>query len=564
MYSRPKSNTTETLARAVATCSEKRRVFGVVLDATGHYKTDESYDYVTRLKIIDKTFNNLVRPGRNEVEPFVYVFIYSPNVELAPQIGRIGDIIRLDRFKFDVFDKKVKAVFHRKTSHWSLFDGRQNANALPILQSANGPGSPLLESDRRLLKKMRKWASEFFESRSLYKMSWLKRPIPKGIGKRNICELKDVDIIAKLLADISVKKDNDFYQRLVFVDKDKRIYLGELKGLLTGVDKGDVLKLRSITITAVGGTYKVGFSSYSNFMVLQKNFHDARELLSITKNITYDEEKLKKEFFQDLHLDKRDKEMIGPNTFIYSSDIKRTDQFDVVSQKNLQTVFPILKNFTFDVSSLNPMPKNRRFKRKSRNKKMILGSIVLSKHQNLKIKTLKQMEEILAKARDKRTPSKGKKQDLENYRVRVKIQGVEHQDFDLNFRLYSQERNRTWKLSGKLPKNLPDDTKVIFYNVFNLWDSSLASDSQKVPAYLITYNENPKYIFDLWRLLPDPLVVSDWTKLSQERKDKFRKCLKRLSKENKYFDFILQIAKADKGRTYLKIVDSMFWLAAQE
>ena len=540
-------------------------MFGVVLDATGHYKTDDSYDYVTRLKIIDHTFNALRRPGRNEVEPFVYVFIYSPSVELAPQIGRIGDIIRLDRFKFDVYEKKVKAVFHRKTSHWTLFDGRQNANAMPILQSANSPGSPLSESDRHLLKKMRLWASGFFESRSLYKMSWLKRPLPKGSRKNTICQLKDVDIIAKLLADISVKKDKDFYQRLVFVDNEKRIYLGELKGLLTGVDKGDVLKLRSITITIVNGTYKVSFSSYSNFMVLQKNFSDARELLDITKSITYDQARLKREFFEDLHLDKRHKQMIGPNTFIYSSDLRRTSQIDVVSQQNLQTVFPILKNFTFDVSQVSPHGLGRRRStRRSSSRKPILGSVVLTKHAGLKISSLKEMEAVLSEAKGKRPSSRGKKAEPENYRVRVKIQGVEHQDFGLNFRLYSQSKNRTWKLASKKPKNLPSDTKVIFYNVFNFWDESLPSEEHKVPAYLITYNENPKYIFDLWRLLPDPLVVSDWLKLDDKRKERFEKCLQRLSKDGKYFDFVLQISRADKGRIYLKMVDSMFWLSAQK
>ena len=36
---------------------KKQFCIGVILDATGMYKTDNSFDYVCKLKIIDQTYN---------------------------------------------------------------------------------------------------------------------------------------------------------------------------------------------------------------------------------------------------------------------------------------------------------------------------------------------------------------------------------------------------------------------------------------------------------------------------------------------------------------------------
>lgn len=37
--------------------SHDQNLVGIILDATGNYKTDDSFDYVCKIKIIDKDFN---------------------------------------------------------------------------------------------------------------------------------------------------------------------------------------------------------------------------------------------------------------------------------------------------------------------------------------------------------------------------------------------------------------------------------------------------------------------------------------------------------------------------
>ena len=548
--SRPKKQKVPDLVDTIIMPKTQPLAYGVILDATGHYKTNESIDYVTRLRVIDHTLNAANKYLTSDITPFVYVFIYSQTVSTSPQIGRIGDVIRLQNFHFSSFENSPKAVFRLKQSSWDIFDGRKNANDLPVMSSHNERAG-LPEYEKKKLHKLRIWAELFFMKKSLYKMNWFKRQIPKMKKKTDIWEMKDVDIIAKLLADISVKKNKQFYQRLVFVDKEKNIFLAELKGLLTGIDRGDVLKLRSIGILFSNGQYKITFSSYSNFMVLQKYFKDAKDLIRYTKDISYDQKKLKTDFLKELHLSSRSKEMIGPNTFIYTTRNKQSDVLN--SKNNLEVIFPILKNFSYDVAKMGELT-SARISRKRESK---FSSAILAKHAKLKVFPLDKLLSYM-----KKVNSNKKKSDY--FRVQTTIESVENVDFDSNFKIFSPSKNKTWSINRENLNKIPDDAKVIFYNVFGLKDESLEENDNVVHGYLITYNENPKYIFDLWRLLPDPLVVKDWLGLEQSRKDKFTNCLQKLIDPKKKFDLILQIVEAEGGRVYLKIVDSIFWIIRQK
>lgn len=72
---------------------------GVVLDATGTYKTDDSFDYLCKIKIIDSTFNPLQKfSKKNKIEPFVMVFIFSPKIAFSPKVNFIGDIVYVKNF----------------------------------------------------------------------------------------------------------------------------------------------------------------------------------------------------------------------------------------------------------------------------------------------------------------------------------------------------------------------------------------------------------------------------------------------------------------------------------
>lgn len=47
----------EDLKSIVSAPGKNRSVVGVILDATGTYKTDDSYDFICKIKMIDNTHN---------------------------------------------------------------------------------------------------------------------------------------------------------------------------------------------------------------------------------------------------------------------------------------------------------------------------------------------------------------------------------------------------------------------------------------------------------------------------------------------------------------------------
>jgi hypothetical protein len=528
--------------------SEKLVVFGVIIDATGHYKTEDSKDYITRIKIIDHSLNINSKSLCKNLESFIYVFIYTETVNEAPQIGKMGDVIKLDNFYFNVFENTPKAVFKKKYSSWTIFDGRKNANNLPVMTS-HKMAKVLNEYEKSHIYKLRTWSETFFKTKSLYKMNWFKRRFPKGYNNA-LVSLEDVDLIVKLLVDVSVKKDKDFYQKMVFVDKKKNIYFAELKGLLTGVDKGDILKLRSIKIVKTAQEFKIEFSSYSNFMILQKYFYDAREIIQETKNTKFNQNKLINLFFEELHLEKRTKKMIGPNTYVYSTQ-KAQETSLKETKRSLEAIFPILKNFCYDLNLMEPIHSTSK---SSRNKEEYLGSTVLNKHKELPLTDLKSLVSLLKESKSSHVN--------DFYRVRVKLVSIENTKFKNNFKILSSKAGKTWPIDVH-DTTFPEDSKILFYNVFGMKDESLAKNDHPVHGYLITYNENPKYIFDLWRLLPDPLVIKDWLEISSERKKKFEQCIKKLISKNKEYEFIMQIIQVKGKKAYLKIVDSIFWILNQ-
>lgn len=88
-----------TLADIVENPTPKTSCVGVILDATGAYKTYDSIDYVTKLKIIDNTFN--YKDNETNYKSFIHVFIYSDTPEVGPRTNRVGDIIKLTNFDVD-------------------------------------------------------------------------------------------------------------------------------------------------------------------------------------------------------------------------------------------------------------------------------------------------------------------------------------------------------------------------------------------------------------------------------------------------------------------------------
>lgn len=85
-----------------------------------------------------------------------------------------------------------------------------------------------------------------------------------------IYELKDVDLLVKVVSSVQFFLDGSFYYKVAFADDKKRIYLSELmnSGNSLQLEKNSVLKLRSIKIFSVNETFRIDFYDYSDILIL--------------------------------------------------------------------------------------------------------------------------------------------------------------------------------------------------------------------------------------------------------------------------------------------------------
>lgn len=91
-----------TLSEVFNNPGKQQKTVGVIIDATRPFKTSRSFDYVTKLKIIDPTFNGSTNKALKDVKKnYIHVFVYSQKLEDAPSVNQIGEIVYLKRF--DVF-----------------------------------------------------------------------------------------------------------------------------------------------------------------------------------------------------------------------------------------------------------------------------------------------------------------------------------------------------------------------------------------------------------------------------------------------------------------------------
>lgn len=146
----------------------------------------------------------------------------------------------------------MKALYHKGQSEWAVFDGRKNANFLPISKSKTS-GVAITNTDKETIKSLRIWAEGFFAEETsnlvltkVKKMNWFARDETQNPKEGAVLEVKDVDLVAKLLCDVTYLVDNKLYHKLAFADEHRNLYYAEYAGHFDQVTEGDVVKLRSI------------------------------------------------------------------------------------------------------------------------------------------------------------------------------------------------------------------------------------------------------------------------------------------------------------------------------
>lgn len=540
------------LKSVVAKPGQYDSTIGIILDATGDYKTDDSYDYVTKIKIMDTTYNPAT--GKmNKKKGYVMAFVFSYKLSDTPHIRKLGDIILLRNFKFDNYKDIVKGYNSKTGSEWQIFDSRKNTPIHAISCSKEIP-SPLSIEEKTAITALKDWGYSFFAQTSLYELGWFEREISKKRSSNDVLLRKDIDMIVKVVQDVRTIVDGVVYDKLVFADKNRRMYFAELSGLGNDFELNSVVKLRSVTLTVTeDANDKIVFYNYSKILTLQSHFADTHTLQEATKDVSYSDKLLVRQFIQEFHLSQYESEEIAPQTYLYHLDKINVDLLEE-EKKQLVLSYPVLASFDTKDTSLNKDDKRQ------------YGTCVMKKYAGQEVHSVAQMNELLAECN-------GDAQKLSEHVNKTYVVEGQLRDFKYHksaemFKIYSPSANQTWELKDfeTAQQNGIEDLRIIVHNIVFL-KSENDNKEEPLPLYIATYDDNPQFIFDLWRVLPDYHSLSEWKPKNKNLAKKFTEfseCLKRVEEINKPYKFAVELTTSEPGKAYLRVIDTIFWFLKSE
>ena len=266
-------------------------------------------------------------------------------------------------------------------------------------------------------------------------MNWFKRdtPDPKT-AQGQVVEIKDIDLIAKLINDVVYIVDDQIYHKLAFADEEGLLYYAEYCGIFNDIEEGDIVKLRSICIIITPESRKVTFNNYSAVLKLNKGAVDHKRVQAATKKVKVDQKTLDNQEFLELHLDKMQKIQIGLNTFAFKS----TEEGAVVSgaklKKNLVRSIPTLNDYEHGDDDFL-YENNFGFKFLSKR-----GSAVLTKYSNQTYYTFKELFQIQEEIT--MNPDAAKKYQHQKFLIRGFILATEYDYIFQTAKLYSPSLNK--------------------------------------------------------------------------------------------------------------------------
>ncbi len=532
------------LADIAANPEKSKTVIGVILDATGSYKTDDSYDYVSKLKIIDPSYNPR-KKSNLKLRPYIMVFIFTPKLKDTPIIRRVGDIVFLKNFYFDNYEGMVKGIYKKSRSEWQILDCRSD-DIKPCIVSKEY--STDLKHYKDKIMQLRKWSRGFFKSYSLYDLSWFDLKIPEikaRKSKKTIHSLKDMDLIVKVLGSIHFIVDGASYYRIVFVDKKQNKYFAELKNLSTDIQDGSVVKLRSVVLYITDKSYKISFFNYSDILELQGYFKDYIDVTKATKSIKYEKSTLENTFLEEYHLEKSTKTKLTYNTYMFVPPNNNIS----LQPSQIVKKFRILEHFDIDplLGNLN------RPKMTSKSK---IGSLIMKTHSKLVYTPIKKLNSILDKVTKNSKSFKNYKH--KTFRVQARLVSMKSTDIKEVIKFYSKSISKTMNLKDfKSKRSSLNDLQVIFYNIFTFEDSQ-PKHKNSLKVYLITIDQNPQFIFDLWNVLPDTKDLNLYKNLKKSIANEFEQNLERMVKDKRNYDLVLQLSKNKNDTFYYRIIDTIF------
>jgi hypothetical protein len=152
-------------------------VMGVVVDCTTPHRKDPKKDYCLKLKIIDQS---------SITDPCI-VFLFSRSAEDFPQSIKVGDLLLLHKYQFEIWKESVQAKKQYKVlnSEFRFYTGEPSAEAYG--QIGNQPALDDFDSSiLGALRDLRKFSQTYFK----------KNPVP--LYSKSSQKSSDFDLVLEV------------------------------------------------------------------------------------------------------------------------------------------------------------------------------------------------------------------------------------------------------------------------------------------------------------------------------------------------------------------------------
>lgn len=474
-------------------------LFAVIIDVSEPSKVEESKNYITKLKVIDPSFNykEELKLSQLKFHKFIHINIFTETPEDSPKVTFIGDIIRLRRFRFKYTSKGEVMGNETKYANWLIYSGKKGDSEVStsFKKFDKNQDRKLTSHEQSRLSDLRNWNDTFFFKHSLKYISWwndLKETHdPKKKGKHTY---EQVDLIIKCKT-IDQKKNT-----IEFVDKEGTNFVLAIKDT-PSIKVNQIIKLRCVMVTAdvaANGstTRQIKLSNLSSCLLLPANSWDYRQF---------------------------DKAI---------QDAKKSPAKSVKAD-----AFPFINEYA--------LPEVKKGAKKGKGETHYVTAIK-------KTYAAKKVEKVdaLLKAIDSPNNAHGNKYVIDGF-----IAGFTTTDPSKIIKKVGIDDKKVYDIKDDWTKD--KRSKIIYHFVMQVKDESVENTDKFINVYALT-GEFESRLFDCWKLLPAHDDISAWKNLKPNVYKEFENRLNALKNPENRVKLVVEMMITKTNKPFLKLIDTIF------
>ena len=480
-------------------------LFAVVIDVSEPNKNEESSNYITKLKVIDPSFNykEELKLESLKFHKFVHINVYSEKPEDAPTIKYVGDIIRLRRFKFKYTSRGELMGNDVKYSNWLVYSGQSDGSleSDSYKRYDKNFNRQLNKYELNRLTALREWNSSFFFKNSLKYINWWNdwRETDEERA-RNTTTYKNVDLILKCRTVDTVKKN-----RLAFVDKDGQsfdLFIADRPSL----KPNNIIKLRCVEVTVTRGkevTRTIKLTNLSSCLLIPTFSYDYRQ-------------------------------------FDKAAQEKRSPAKSVKGENKL----PFLNDYTAEDATEGKSTKTTPKKGGRQAERFITA-----------VKKTHARRDAVSVASLLATLKNPGQQHGHRFVVKGYVAGFVSTDpNDIIKRMNTDDK----KIVSFRDRSLKDrKTRIIYHLVLHVKDASVEQNDEFLNVYVLT-GEFESHLFEAWGILPTSDDITAWNGIKETKLNEFEKKLKNVKSPEHRVKLVLELMITKTGKPFYRLVDTIF------